>query len=69
MMLTEEKEKLVEQFKPPVSKIDKERKTTLRHVSERGSSLKKMSFEERKDSKVKDTFDLSDGGNQTLQRY
>ena len=40
--LTEEEENLAKQFRPAASKIDKERKIPLRHVSGRGSSTKKQ---------------------------
>jgi hypothetical protein len=38
--LTEEEENFAKKFRPAASKIDKERKIPLRHVSGRGSSIK-----------------------------
>jgi len=40
--LTEEEENCAKKFRPAASKIDKERKIPLRHVSGRGSSIKKQ---------------------------
>jgi hypothetical protein len=40
--LTEEEENFAKKFRPSVSKIDKERKIPLRHVSGRGSFIKKQ---------------------------
>jgi hypothetical protein len=40
--LTEEQERFAKQFHPDVSKIDRTRKITVRHVSDRGSSTKKQ---------------------------
>ena len=40
--LTEEEENFAKKFHPAASKIDKERKIPLRHVSGRGSSIKKQ---------------------------
>ena len=40
--LTEEQERFAKQFHPAVSKIDRTRKITVRHVSGRGSSTKKQ---------------------------
>ncbi len=40
--LTEEEENFAKKFRPPASKIDKERIIPLRHVSGRGSSIKKQ---------------------------
>ena len=42
IMLTEEEEKFAEQFHPVESKIDKPWKIALRHVSDRGVSMKKQ---------------------------
>ena len=40
--LTEEQERFAKQFHPDVSKIDRTRKITVRHVSGRGSSTRKQ---------------------------
>ena len=40
--MTEEQERFAKQFHPAVSKIDRTRKITVRHVSGRGSSTKKQ---------------------------
>ena len=42
IMLTEEEETFVKQFQPVASKRDKPRKIALRHVSDRGVSMKKQ---------------------------
>jgi hypothetical protein len=42
IMLTQEEERFTAKFRPAASKIEKARKITLRHVSGRGSSMKKQ---------------------------
>ncbi len=40
--LTEEQERFAKHFRPAVSKIERTRKITVRHVSDRGTSSKKQ---------------------------
>ncbi len=65
--LTEEEENFAKKFRPPASKIDKERKIPLRHVSGRGSSIKKQGA--RKHDVTPETMKqrLMDFPNQFLQ--
>ena len=42
IMMTEEEENFAKQFQPVASKMDKPRKIALRHVSDRGVSMKKQ---------------------------
>ena len=65
--LTEEEENFAKQFRPAASKIDKERKITLRHVSGRGSSIKKQGTRKHDVKPQTMKQSLMDFSNQFLQ--